>query len=208
LKTALSLGIVSVLLLGSCAYRLQRGGLGLTGLGEGVATARVFVPVVDNVSTEVGPEGVLTGAVREALATLHGLEVVNHESQAQFILLGRIRDWGRYMAAPTGRATQEDEDRGGLIRNQTSASDIRVFLNTEFELLEVMPTSTAQVPLRRSLWSRNYRSEANYEAFARFDEASGSSSAPHVNRSRERLQLRQMSERIARQIIDQVSQDF
>ncbi len=201
-------GLLALIGVSGCAYKLQKGGLGLSGLGEGVETAHVFVPVIDNLSTEVGPEAVLTGAVREALATLRGLEVVNDSSRARFILLGRVRDWGRYTAGTTGASSQDAEDRGGLIRNQTSAANIKVFLDTEFELLEVLAGEPSAIPLRRSLWTRQFRTEANYEAYTLFDEASGSSSAPHINRSRERLQLRKMSERIARQIIDQVSQDF
>lgn len=199
------MGLV-LILVSSCAYQLRRGSLS-RGVGE-IEGSRIFVPIVDNMSSEVGPESVLTGALREAMSTLDGLEVVNSESEARFILEGRVKEWGRRLATPSPLASAEDEARGGLIRNQTSAADIKVYMNVDFELLEVMASSHGEVPVRRSLWKRKFSSERKFEAYNRFDELAGSSSAPHINRSRERLALTEMSETIARQIIDQVSQDF
>ncbi|MEO5668326.1 MAG: hypothetical protein ABIR96_09725 [Bdellovibrionota bacterium] len=166
------------------------------------------MPIVDNLTSEAGPEAVLTGAIREAMSTLNGLEVVNSESEARFVLQGHVKEWGRRLGTPSPLATQEEENRGGLIRNQTSVADIKVFLTADFELFEKIPSDNAQIPVRRSLWKRQFRAESNYEAYNRFDELAGSSSAPHINRSRERLQLGKMSDSMALQIIDQVSQDF
>lgn len=208
-KTFLSAVVLGIGLMqmAACAYQLRRGSLGLGGLGEGVESARVFVPIVDNMGTEVGPESVLTGAVRESLATLQGLDVVNSEGKANFILLGRVKDWGRSVVSNSSLSTAAAENRGGMIRNQFSAADIKVYMVADFELLEVR-ASSGDLPVRRRLWTRQFRTEGNYEASALFDEFSGSSSAPHINQSRERLQLRRISETMARQIIDQVSQDF
>jgi hypothetical protein len=190
----------------SCAYKLRRGSLN-RGVGD-IESARVFVPIVDNLSTEVGPEAVLTGALREALSTLQGIEVVNSESDARFVLRGRVREWGRRLSSPTSLSTAEAEARGGLIRNQTTAADIKVSMIADFELLEVQSSTDSAPSVSRRLWQRQFSSEGTYEAYNRFEELSGSSSSPFINRSRERLQLRKMSDSMARQIIDQVSQDF
>jgi hypothetical protein len=185
---------------------LRRGSLN-RGVGD-VESARVFVPIVDNLSTEVGPEAVLTSALREAMSTLQGIEVVNSESDARFVLRGRVKEWGRRLSSPTSLSTAQSEARGGLIRNQTTAADIKVSMTADFELLEVQPSSDLAPSVSRRLWQRQFTSESTYEAYNRFEELSGSSSAPFINRSRERLQLRKMSDTMARQIIDQVSQDF
>jgi len=195
-----------LLVVSSCAYRLRRGSLS-KGVGD-VENARVFVPIIDNMTAEVGPEAVLTGAVREAMSTLRGIEVVNEEQRARFMLLGRVREWGRRSAAASRSATVVEQDRGGLIEKQTTAADIRVFLVVEFELSEIIPSGTSQTSVKRNLWKRQFKSDASFDAYAYHDELAGSSSAPHINRSREDLQLRQMADGIARQIIDQVSQDF
>jgi hypothetical protein len=207
-----SLGIVAIfglatcLSLSSCAYKLRRGGL-TRGVGD-IDNASIFVPVIDNLSTEVGPEAVLTGSVREAMATLQGVDVVNSQKQARFVLRGRIKRWGRNFGTPTTASSAAAEAAGGLIENQTSAADIKVSLVADFELLELVSPGTNEMPILRNVWKREFRSEGSFEAYNRFDERSGSSSAPFINRSRENLQLRKLSDNIARQIIDQVSQDF
>src|SRR5690606_12356103 len=119
--------------LSGCAYKFRRGSLN-RGVGD-VESARVFVPVVDNLSDEVGPESVLTGSVREAMATLQGIDVVNSEDSARFVLQGRVKEWGRRFSSATALSSAEAEARGGLIRNQTTAADIKVYMRAEFELL-------------------------------------------------------------------------
>jgi hypothetical protein len=204
--------LISVLSMGfsSCAYQLSRGGVGgLSSSGEGVESARVYVPVVDNMSAEAGPELPLTNALREALSSVRGLDIVNSPEEARFVLLGRIKNWGRSVAGSSSLGTLETEQAGGLLRNQYSAAEISVFMVTEFELVERLEeASTGSSQIQKTLWRRSLSEARVYEASRRFDEASGSSSAPHINRSREAMQLRRISESLARQIIDQVSQDF
>lgn len=197
-------------MLSACSYSLRRGSLGLGGLNSRDSkTTRIYVPIVDNLSAEVGPEFVLTSALRETLASVPNLDVVQSPEQADYLLLGRIRSWGRSVVGTATQASAADQGLGGLIEGQVSAADIQVFLNAEFELLENLPESSSTgVRVQKSLWVRKLSDQRNFEAYQRFDELAGSSSAPHINRSREELQLRKVSQSLARKVLDQVAQDF
>jgi hypothetical protein len=196
-------------LLVSCAYQLRRASVRLGGLSQGQGHTRIYVPIVDNLSSEVGPELILTSALRESLAAIPNVVLVQKPEQADYLLLSRIRNWGRSVVGKTAQATAGDQAVGGLIEGQVSAADIQVFLEAEFELLENLSEASADgVRVQKTLWVRNLSDRRNFEALQRFDEVSGSSAAPHVNRSREELQLRKVAQSIARQVLDQVAQDF
>lgn len=197
---------VSVIFLGACSYSLRRGDQPLTKLdGQSLATGvqSIYIPMIENLSTTVAPESVLTEALREVFATQPGLKVVSSESEAEYILLGRVRQYGTSFATATSPSSAAAQKAGGLVEGQVTAADIKVYMWADFELLE-----NTSAKLRRSLWTKGIQEEAAFEAYNRQDELSGASSAPHVNRSREYLQLRKISRTVARKILDQVSQDF
>lgn len=196
-----------LLLIAGCSYSLRRGDRPLVKLGGGTAPSsgiqRIYIPMVENITTQVASEDVLTEALREVFSTQPGLEIVNSEKNANFILLGRVQEYGTKFFSPTSPSSANSESLGGLVEGQVTAADIKVFMTADFELLENVSET-----LRRSLWSKSLRGEASFEAYNRFDEASGATSAPHINRSRSLLQLRKVSKVMAQKILDQVSQDF
>ncbi|NCN40465.1 hypothetical protein GW916_04380 [bacterium] len=203
-KWILSFG--AVLFLSACSYSLRKGDQPLAKL-DGKAAASgiqsIYIPVIENLSSTVAPESVLTEALREVFSTQPGLKVVSDESKAEYVLLGRVSHYGTRFFNPTSPSSRAAEDAGGLVENQVTAADIKVYLQADFELLE-----NTSADMRRSLWSKGIQEETSFEAFNRQNELLGSSSAPHINRSREYLQLRKMSRNMARKILDQVSQDF
>ena len=193
----------------SCAYKLQKGSLSLNKLDAVNSITKIHVPIVDNLSAEAGPEMVLTSALRESLASVSNVELVPSSTEADYLLLVRIKNWGRLVVGNTRQARSKDQAIGGLIEGQVSAADIQVFMDIEVELLEnLKKSSTIETQVQKSIWIRNLSEERNFEAFRRFDEVSGSSSAFNINRSREELQLRNVSQSLARQVLDQVAQDF
>lgn len=199
-----------MLLLPSCGYQLRKGDKPLAALGSldiKDRAQRVYVPLVENMSTQVGPEAVLTNALREEFSIQPGLKVVNSVVEADYILVGKVLNFGSRYKSSTSRASQTSENRGGLARGQVTAADIEVFLNASFSLMERVYSEKGQL-LQRQLWVKAVEEEMSIEAFNRFAEAEGASSAPQINRSRVQLQLRNLSEIVARKVLDQVTQDF
>lgn len=199
-----------ILAISACSYHIQKGSGGLGDLAKTQGgKARIYVPISDNLSSEAGPEMMLTSSLREVLSTLPDVILVQNPDQADYFLLTRITDWGRFATGTSKIASAEDQAMGGLIQGQSSAADIKVFLNADFELLENLQTaSSSNQKIQKSLWVRQLSEERSFEAFRRFDELSGSSSAPQIHRSREELQLRKITQSLARQVLDQVTQDF
>lgn len=196
--------------LSSCGYQLRRGDKPLAALGSlniQDRAQRVYVPLVENMTTQVGPEAVLTNAVREVFSIQPGLRVVNSESEADYVLVGRVLDYGSRYKSSTSQASQTSEQKGGLASGQVTAADIEVYLAASFSMMERVYDGQGQL-LQRQLWVKAVEEELSIEAFNRFAEAEGASSGPQINRSRERLQLRNLSGIIARRVLDQVTQDF
>ncbi len=199
--------LVIALVLSSCSYKLRRGDKALLNLagksGNSTGKQTIYIPVIENLATTVAPEAVLTEAMREVFSTQPGLKVVGREADADYILLGKVSQYGSRFFNPTSPSTADASSRGGMLQNQVTAADIKVYMVADFEMLE-----NTSKDLRRSLWTKNLKEETSFEASSRYDELSGASSAAHINRSREMLQLQKISRDMARKILDQVSQDF
>lgn len=198
--------ILSTLMAG-CGYNVKptEFSLGSVSANEHKQVQRIYIPVIDNLTTRTGAEGTITNALRESLAAVKGAEVVIREDEADFLLLAKLRDYSRGNAG--GRARTGDygsEHRGELSNTRESSWDINLTLSLEVELLERIPQSES----RRRLWTRTFTQSGNYEASPRFSERDGSSSVSHIHRSREQVQLKTFAEGFARQIVDQVVQDF
>lgn len=201
--------LILATVLSACGYQLRKGDKPLAALGSAPLEdrpQRIYVPVVENMTTRVGPESVLTNAIREELAIQPGIQVVNSEQSADFVLVGQVSSFGSRFKSSTSQASATQEANGGMVQGQVTAADIEVFLGANFRLLEHV-NDQGQM-LRRLLWVKGVEEELSIEAYNRFSEASGSSSAPHINRSREQLQLRNLSEIVARKVLDQVTQSF
>jgi|GEM_PF-2245299 len=194
-----------------CSYGMKRQSSGLPRLrAEG--PTRIFVPVVDNLTTRTGFEPSVTNALRSAMGGVGGIQLARTEDEADYVLLASVT---KYLTLPatlvSGNAATENI--GGLRNPQLTAGAIALTLGMRAQLIERVPNG-AQA--RRVLWERPFEESAAYEASSRFYESGtvasrregGSSSAPYINDSRESLQLRALADRIALQVTDQVVQDF
>lgn len=193
--------------LAGCGYNVKptEFSLGSVSASEAKQVQRIYIPVIDNLTTRTGAEGTITNALRESLAAVKGAEVVLREDEADYLLLAKLRDYSRGNAG--GRARTGDfpsQQRGELADKRETSWDVNVALSLEVELLERIPQSEN----RRRLWTRTFTQSGNYEASTRFSERDGSSSASHIHRSREQVQLKTFADGFARQIVDQVVQDF
>jgi len=164
--------------------------------------SRIYIPVIDNLSTKVGVESILTNALRERMSGQPGIELVARPEDAEFILLGALTSYGRKHGIETATGVSETEASGGLRGGSVLAKTIRLSLMMNVRLLQ--PGDK----IRRELWVRDFLQEATFETSLRFTEAEGSSSAPYINDSRELLQVKRIGEAFAGQVVDQVTQDF
>jgi len=197
--------LIILFILTGCGYTLQRGEVSLGGVSAGSEKAqKIFIPVVDNMSVRAGPEVPLTTALRETLSAAPGVDVVDDPSKADFILLGSIVLYDR-LPGPTTFV---------ITNGQRIAGDIRIKLMVKMKLLEIVDrdNSKSTTP-RKIVWDRDFSTESLIESSRRqlaegssFD--AGSSSAVWINDAREKLQLRSLSQTLARQVVDQVVQDF
>ena len=168
-------------------------------------TQRIYIPLVDNLTTKTGVEAQITTALRETLSGVKGARVVASESEADYLLLGVLTRYSRSAGSNPITGSETSEKRGGLLENESMAQELRVTLSLEARLLERSPSATG---MRRVVWTRNFTESASYTASSRFTERAGSSSAVHLNNSREMIRVKSISEAIAQKILDQVAQDF
>jgi hypothetical protein len=192
--------------LASCGYSFHRSEASLGGpKGEAGVPQTLFIPVTDNLATKTGVEGLLTSALRETLASIEGLTLVNRAEDARFVMLTSITKYQRRSKYDTNTGTAETQARGGLIKGISTASDIEVLLAIDVRLVEnVDPRGQ----LRRAVWKKNFSRNRTFEAFNRFEEAEGAASAVQINESRELLQVQKISVDLAQKVKDQLEQDF
>ena len=196
---------------GDCAYSFRRGDVALGGVKDsGNAPQTIFVPVVDNLTTRTGMETAITSALRDTLASVRGLEVVNDADHAQFLLLTSIQKYtlehGSYVVTGNART----QSLGGLADGDGTAKDLLLTIEMKVNLLEQTDRKRG---LRRVIWSKIFSKSGGFDSAQRFystgmDLDSGSATAPLINDSREKFQVKLLSDAMAKQVVDQVIQDF
>ncbi len=192
--------------LSSCSYTVRRNYISLGGeAATNKKTFHIFVPVVDNLSYRTGFEATITSALRENLAAVKGLDVIRNEEEADYILLATINDYRVLHGKTPVSGSTSSEAAGGLTNKATITADIRLIVVMTVRFVE---RSSAGNP-QRELWSRPFQKEAVFEASTnRLTEVRGSSSAVHVNNSREATQFKILADNLAKLVVDQVAQAF
>ena len=173
--------------------------------GERPLAQKIFIPVIDNTTTRTGVEISITNALRETLAGVRGAQVVTREQDANFLLLATLKEYSRGNAGTVLLSGDKaSQARGGLFDGGGTARDIRVRWVLDVQLLErVSPEA------RRRVWAKTFVQEGTYNTVAsRFREDQGSSSLSQIHAARESVRLKSFSEGFARQVLDQVVQDF
>lgn len=197
-----------------CSYQIKKNEVRLDALfqNQGQTSARLFVPIPDNLTLRTGPELFLAKALRENLSQVNGIQVVDSESQADFILLGtvvandlRSRKDAVYLGDASTAAA------GGLSVGQTSASSFELEIGFRVKMLKII--SKEKLAPRNLLWNQEYLKAISFGASSRFEKNSdsasgGSSSATHINESREKLYTEILADQIAKDVLDQVTQSF
>lgn len=199
---------LGLLFLGACGYSVKPAEFHLGGSSPQNTSARpqkIFIPVVDNRTTRTGFEALLTNALRETLDGVRGAQVVGREQDADYILLGALKEYSRSNASsPLLTGDGGSQAVGGLADSTGTARDIRVRWVLDVQLLERVSSES-----RRRIWQRTFAQEGTYNTIAqRFRKSDGSSSLPQLHASREVVRLKGFSEALARQVLDQVVQDF
>ncbi len=203
-----TLFILSLLLL-SCSYTNRRQGVNLQHSQRVGGPQRVFIPVLDNRSSKPGMEVHFTSALRNALADLKGLKVTDRADEADFLLLGSVQSYERTRGGGVRTGDAVTAAAGEISAGQNVATDIRLRMNIEMRFLEkIYPDLKNPAELRRTLWTKEFDVDNTFEASSLYSEARGSSSAPNINEARETLQIQTMAENLARQVVDQVMQNF
>jgi hypothetical protein len=193
--------------LSACGYASRKGEVVLGGTTK-PGPQKLFIPIVDNLTVRTGFEVTLTNALRKSLSTVRGLELVESSDSADYFLLGTLTKH-RLEARSAILGTNLTQGRGGIAENQSTAADLSLTLDLRVQLVE----RSAEGSFRRELWTRDFSRSAVVEASTRHDVglnslSSASYSAPHINASREEIQVRLLSEQLAQLVLDQVVQDF
>ncbi len=196
---------IGLLVLSACGYSPRRKDVVL---GNKQNRQSLFVPIVDNITTRGGIEAIVTNALRENLASIRGVELVDNPEEASYLLLGTIRSFSRRSGVSSVTGSPTSAAQGGLAQDQITAAEIHLELVVQMKLVEKVTSADAATPLRKLIWDRPFSESANFETSRRFTEATGSSSTVHINDSRELIQVRILSQKIAQKIFDQVVQDF
>ncbi len=198
------IGIGLCFMMVGCAYRVARQDLPLISADQEKASHyRVFVPVFDNMTTRSAPsESQITEAFRMRWARLPNITLVDRAEDADFILAGRIRLWQLLGGQDLFTGTSGTESLGGLSPLQSSVATLVVSLEVEVELLRRLDGA------HKIEWTRKLSANSSFEAYSRLDEASGSSSAPMIHDSRERLAVRRLAEDLAIRSIDALRETF
>ena len=170
---------------------------------------KIFVPVVDNLTTRPGIEATITNALRDTLSTIKGVQIVNSESEAEFLLLASVFSYEKKKGGSYTTGSEATALAKGLAKDESMAMDINVSMQFSVKFLQKIPNpKQADNEILRQVWVRDFAQQATFEAAQLFEEARGASTAPHINESREILQHRIIAENLAKQVIDQVVQDF
>ena len=192
------------LILVACSYTTRRDDISLNGKPTKGEKQRLFIPVIDNLTTRTSNEGEITGILRKNLAAISGIEIVNSAEDAQFLMLGTIKKLETMRGnGLSGAGNPDSEASGGLAANQRTEADIIVTLTLQVRLMERL-----NADLNRQIWIRDFTGSATYTASPRLQESTGSSSAPYINDSRERIQIRSLADSLSKSIIDQAAQNF
>ncbi|MBS1985249.1 MAG: hypothetical protein JST16_13850 [Bdellovibrionales bacterium] len=199
--------ILSVSGLAACGYTVKQDqlSLGPVAADKKDAVQKVYIPVVDNLTTRTGMEGTLTNSLREALAGAQGIQVVADESQADFFLLGTLTKYVRAFGPNPTTGNIGTEQGGGLMANESTSKNINVTLVMDVRLVQRVKESDK---LRRLLWNRTFSQGGTYDASLRFTEREGASSVANINNSREQIQVKALADTLAQQVVDQATQDF
>ncbi|NCN26866.1 hypothetical protein GW915_04760 [bacterium] len=193
-------------LLFGCGYRVAQDEVKIDiGDGQFLKNPRIFIPIFDNTTAYTEAEPELTRAIRNTLQSQRGLEVVNNRSNANLILLGNVVSFQRKRdESSTTKGTMDSEDSGGIADGELVSPAITIDVSVDLSL--IYPDSKLGVD--KLLWMRNFSRSATYRSSERLILSEGASAAPFINRSREKLSLKRLSEQMADEVVDQVKQDF
>jgi len=189
-------------LLTSCAYQFARQEIRLLRSDAEMRNYTLAIPVFDNTTTRTSPaESLITDSFRSRWARISNVKIVD-SANAEFVLLGKIKQWKLDGGANFFTGTAATQAYGGLAELQSSVATLVLSLEVDLELIRNI--DGAQVVE----WSRTLSSARTFEAYDRLDERSGSSSAPLVHESRERIAMKGLAEGIANSSVDSFKENF
>ncbi len=196
-----------------CGYQLKRNEVSVEALVKrsDIQEVKLFIPIPDNRTLRGGVEVYLARYLRENLALVDSINIVSSEKDADLLLLGTIYKMDLKSVGGGIRGSQDSEAAGGLSRGQRMASDFELTLGASFSMVQKLGSQKG-LP-KRTLWNQNYEKGITFPASRRYtqlgDSLDGaSSSAPHINSSRERLFSEVLADQLSKSVIDQVLSDF
>lgn len=192
-----------------CAYRFAGSQAEIPGVSASVQTPyRIFIPVADNLSANMGMEAELPAALTRTISGLSNVEVVSSEDAANLILAPRVVRLNRGRGLGTLQGTSVTSDAGGLAIGAVTAAEFKVEAMVQIELMERQPVLGPTGKPWHKLWTQSFETQGSYSSSLRLIPSRGSSSSTIINHSRERLLLRSLSEDVARRVRDQIFQGF
>lgn len=190
-------------LLSACGFHFKRPEAKLPQYQTGLALKKqsIFVPLVDNETSSTGYEGILTNKIRSELGQFKGIHLENTRGKAQYELRVKIQKLARASGELPVVGTNLTEAAGGLLEDKISAGYSQVQIGIQAKLLQRDRNSPSQFHL---VWEGNVKDKFQYELSKRFTEDQGSSSAPNINLSRERIIFDSFATDIAKELSSQI----
>ena len=167
---------------------------------------RLIVPVGDNLDPGRNYGATLARVLRVELAAHPDFEIVTDKNDSTHWLEVDIVEINR-VSGPTTKQGTELTSKGsnqGIDNEGIVAENIR--FTARFRVAFWKKTKRGK---KFNLeWSREFNETAIYQSSIRLTESVGASAAPLIHRSREDIEVKKMSVKLAREVRQQILQDF
>jgi len=161
---------------------------------------KVYLPLPDNTSMKTGIDHEYYVALRNRIAAIRELQLVDRKSDADQVLLIDFKEAVLRRGPTSFTGTSITESSGGLAQGAYTAASLILRVNVDLE--------SRSPELGSLLWKRGFKKSIQFEASNRLLESEGASSAPMINESREIILHRQLAVDFARMAVDQLIEEF
>ena len=147
---------------------------------------RVFVPMPDNMSQEIGVSPILHQVLIDSLKRIKGLRVVMTSKNADVILKASLVNYQNTYSKNQGLniGTATSQAAGGLMKNLGAVKFVSIVYGLKFAVEQDL----------KALHTQGFTSQFTFESSRRYTEAVGASSVANINHVRERLYFKKSLE--------------
>ena len=160
---------------------------------------RVYIPVFENRTARPVDLNLLTGSLRENLAGVKGVTVVNAAADSNLIIRGRITGYDKTWGPSAFKGTGTTESAGGLRTDYLSAESVNLTLVINLEKIS---------PESGTMWKGDFVESDLYQLSGNLAASDGALASAQIHSSREELLIGKLANRIFRRARAQLVDDF